>query len=83
MKSGRCPKCGATDIRMRRPTRWKWAFSDVFLISTTMWKSPSTLLDCVVCAHCGYVERYVSDPKALQAIAAQWERVNDGKYRTA
>jgi hypothetical protein len=32
-------------------------------------------LDNLVCAECGYVESYVSDPEKLTEISRKWDRV--------
>ena len=69
MKSGTCPKCNSTDVRVRvfpqayssqqiRLTMWRWAPVSEY-----------------VCPDCGYVEKYLEgDPKSADFIRQKWPR---------
>lgn len=63
MKSGTCPKCSATDVRITR------------VINTELLTSAYEF-DAYLCPACGYVEHYVADPAKLAAAAATWPPVS-------
>lgn len=68
MKSGRCPKCQSTDIRVGPAGRTSHVVQNTFTIS--FWRSATP--ERYVCMSCGYMEQYVSDPRERKAIAAKW-----------
>lgn len=68
MKSGRCPKCQSTDVRVSPPTAHRSGPMNKFAIS--FWKN--TEPERHVCLSCGYMEQYVVDPAGRAAIRAKW-----------
>ena len=59
MKSGTCPKCQSTDVRITT------------IINQEMVPS-AYQFDTYVCTACGYFEHYVADPTKLAKAAATW-----------
>ena len=67
MKNGRCVKCGSTEVHVSRH------FSNFIVV--TSWKRAERYYH--VCADCGYVETYIEDREALNAIAAEWPHAHN------
>lgn len=70
MKSGRCPKCQSTDIRIG-PTRGSQQMV-MNTFSITWWRRTTPAR--YVCVSCGYMEQYVTDLVDRQAIEEKWAR---------
>jgi hypothetical protein len=78
MKSGKCPKCNSTEIRVRQ--RGIEGRGGGLMIT---FSPPGSLasygdaprLDFYVCTACGYVEQYIGDAQVLARIAESWGRV--------
>jgi predicted nucleic-acid-binding Zn-ribbon protein len=68
MKSGRCPKCQSTDIRIGPTGTTRDLMMNVFSVS--FWRKVTP--ERHVCVSCGYMEQYVSDPVDRRAIAEKW-----------
>jgi predicted nucleic-acid-binding Zn-ribbon protein len=63
MRSGTCPKCQSTDVRMTT------------MVNTDL--VPSVYqFDTYVCPACGYYEHYVADLSRLAQAAAAWPLVS-------
>ncbi len=73
MKSGKCPKCDSSKIYSGAEVPWKKGASSQYALKVSA--ASSTALDRYVCVDCGYVESYVGDRHALEAIAGKWPRV--------
>ena len=73
MKDGKCPKCGATDVRC---TVGMPKNTNAYGLNTVpiggKWLPQYAKLDNYVCVHCGYVENYVAEPDKLQKIIERW-----------
>jgi predicted nucleic-acid-binding Zn-ribbon protein len=79
MKSGKCPKCGATSVRMARN-----GISDT-ASHTTMFAHMEVPRGMVVpqqgearqfaCTGCGYLEWWILDPQTIQFIEQSWAPV--------
>jgi predicted nucleic-acid-binding Zn-ribbon protein len=67
MKSGQCPKCGSSDIRI---IALDWQRKIGASISTGLFTMAA--VDHHVCVSCGYTEMYVSSPDDIARIAAKW-----------
>lgn len=63
MKSGTCPKCSSTDVRVTT------------VINTKMVPFVREF-DMYICTACGYFEQYVADPGKLAAVAQKWPPVS-------
>lgn len=74
MKTGRCPKCGSTDVRVGHGIRGPYGIGSIPL----SWFS-SIKVDRYVCMYCGYVETYVADQDGLRNVAENWPPVNMAK----
>lgn len=71
MKSGKCPKCQSTDIRVGPQSSVAGTgLMNKFAIS--YWKN--AVPERHVCMSCGYMEQYVADAADRAAIAAKWRR---------
>ena len=76
MKSGLCPKCGATDIRSGEFLEEKeGGYMGNRIPVIIALRNTAAWLDNFVCVRCGYVESYVADPKKLAEIAERWPAV--------
>jgi len=68
MNSGKCPKCGSTDIRIGPPAENPGGPMNKFAVS--FWKNVRP--ERHICMSCGSMEQYVADPDDRAAIAAKW-----------
>jgi predicted nucleic-acid-binding Zn-ribbon protein len=80
MKSGKCPKCGSSDVYVEidMPLKGGPFGSNSIPVSFTS-MAP---LDNYVCVGCGYVESYVADEDQLAAIKRKWSKVGDAQGGT-
>jgi predicted nucleic-acid-binding Zn-ribbon protein len=80
MKSGKCPKCGSSDVYVEvdMPLKGGPFGSNSIPVSFTS-MAP---LDNYVCVGCGYVESYVADADQLAAIKRKWSKVGDAQGGT-
>ncbi len=72
MKTGTCPKCASTEVFSGAGVVLKKGpfGSNAIPIGLTSMAA----LDNYVCAGCGYVESYISDPGKLTEIAGKWDK---------
>ncbi len=80
MRNGICTKCGRATVYSGRDMPAKASTGNTVPIDF----QHSAALDNYVCIGCGYVERYISDPQALERIGKQWrdatrKRKNDAR----
>jgi predicted nucleic-acid-binding Zn-ribbon protein len=68
MKSGKCPKCQSTDIRIGPPSDGGWSPMNKFRVSFFR----NVVSERHVCMSCGYMEQYVASSADRAAIAAKW-----------
>ncbi len=73
MKHGKCPKCGSTQIYTAPdlPLKSGPFGNNAIPISLTSMAA----LDNYVCAECGWVEHYITDPNMLKKVARKWTPV--------
>ncbi len=64
MKSGKCPKCGSSEIYRVHAHNQRSA------LNLAMFKYAR--LDDYVCTSCGYVESYIADKAKLEDIKQLW-----------
>ena len=72
MKTGICPKCSSHEIFSGAGVALKkgpFGSNSIPIGLTSI-----AALDNLVCAECGYVESFVSDPDKLAEIARQWDK---------
>lgn len=69
MKSGRCPKCGSTDVRSK-PGAGKYGHHG--RIPSGWGLDAGVPVDRYVCVDCGFVETYVADEKHRRKIREKW-----------
>ena len=68
MRSGRCPKCQSTDIRVGPVGASRdWTLNK---IRVSFWSG--TTPELRVCVSCGYVEQYVASAADRAKIASSW-----------
>jgi len=67
MKSGKCPKCGSSEIYRGRGHNQRSA------INVGMFKYAR--VEDFVCVACGLTESYITDRAKLDAIKNSWARV--------
>ncbi|MBN2894226.1 MAG: hypothetical protein JXL97_20310 [Bacteroidales bacterium] len=71
MKSGKCPKCGSENVYFKEnPFPIEEARIRLSPLNTSSF-------DYCVCVDCGYMEYYISNPKKLNKIEKQWEKVSE------
>jgi predicted nucleic-acid-binding Zn-ribbon protein len=75
MKSGRCPKCGSTEVHAGTRIAAKGGVYGSNTIPLGSLGFSSAALDNYVCVTCGYVESYVADRWKLEKIARKWPQV--------
>jgi len=74
MKSGRCPKCGSTDVRHQSKGDSGFYANNTLTIG---WKWLTVQLapfDTYVCVDCGYLERYILHFMHRREIQQQWPK---------
>ena len=74
MKTGTCPKCSSDEIFSGAGISLKkgpFGSNSIPVGLTSI-----AALDNYVCADCGYVESYVSDPKKLVEISRKWDKID-------
>ena len=74
MKTGTCPKCGSDEVFSGAGISLKkgpFGSNSIPVGLTSI-----AALDNYVCADCGYVESYVSDPKKLVEISRKWDKID-------
>lgn len=72
MKSGKCPKCGSSEVYYQQNGIYVPKTLGTF-INTENGNMGSTT-DDYICTSCGYVERYVTDQAKLKRIAQVWKK---------
>ncbi len=76
MRSGKCPKCGSTNVRKdRKPGTWT---SDKVMVPLGGPFDGNARARLYVCLGCGFVEAYVCEPKGLEKIRTKWKLATDG-----
>ncbi len=68
MKSGHCPKCQSTDIRVGPTRGTRLVITNV--VNITFWRRTTPAR--YVCMSCGYMEQYVTDLADRRAIGERW-----------
>ncbi|MBN2841254.1 MAG: DUF2510 domain-containing protein [Coriobacteriia bacterium] len=81
MRDGRCPKCGSCEVFVSHGSGGVWTAPEYkrFYVWTDSYEHRDDGR-FYVCAECGYVEQYLTDPQVLAAIAASatgrtWSKV--------
>ena len=72
MNSGTCPKCSSTTILCS--PEGTWPGMHMIRISTM----DAALVECLICADCGYVEAYVTNARDRAKMLRAFERFNAG-----
>ena len=67
MKSGLCPKCNGTEIRVVENTATEVAIS--------LGWTATVFLNYYVCTDCGFVELFVQDKSLLPKLAGKYPKV--------
>ena len=71
MKTGLCPKCGSNEVYRRAGDPYGHELvtlkGEVF--------SKGVAPDKYLCAACGYLEYYLSQPDEIQIVKTNWERI--------
>jgi predicted nucleic-acid-binding Zn-ribbon protein len=71
MKSGKCPKCGSSNVRKsKKPGKWD---SDKGMVPLGGAFDSNLKVQHFVCVGCGYVEVYVTDPKGIEKMRKKWK----------
>ena len=73
MKTGICPKCNSHEVLSGAGVALKkgpFGSNSIPIGLTSI-----AALDNLVCAECGYVESYVSDPAKLVEISRKWDKI--------
>jgi len=72
MKSGKCPKCGSTNVHYKRGGL---GFSNSSSIYVYLPQSQPTSPMEYVCTSCGYTEIYIVEAARLAEIDKAWPKV--------
>lgn len=75
MRNGICSKCGNSDVRVGKEETTELGQATTVLGMPAVRIQVITKYDVYICMYCGYVELGLSDPVAMQKIAAQWPRI--------
>ena len=73
MKTGICPRCSSHEVFSGAGIALKkgpFGSNSIPIGLTSI-----AALDNLVCAECGYVESFVSDPDKLDEIARKWDKI--------
>ena len=73
MKTGICPKCSSHEVFSGAGIALKkgpFGSNSIPIGLTSI-----AALDNLVCAECGYVESYVSDPEKWVEISRKWDKI--------
>ena len=73
MKTGRCPKCGASEVYSGATLPLKKGPFGSNSIPVTL--TSIAALDNYVCINCGYVESYIGDAEKRVEISQKWVKV--------
>jgi hypothetical protein len=73
MKSGKCPKCGSTNVYKETNGIYIPKMLGTF-VRTDSGNMGSSSED-YVCTDCGYYERYIADRDKLKQVAKVWKKV--------
>lgn len=71
MRTGTCPKCQSTDLRMTADG-FMWPQSVPGACLRTSRVVQASPMHTYVCVACGYFEHYVADAGKLAEVARQW-----------
>lgn len=78
MKDGKCPKCGSTNIYMRREGISFYFGSNIppgiFIVTGRI--VTQSKLDNYICTDCGYFESYIVDKDKLEEVAENWDKID-------
>jgi predicted nucleic-acid-binding Zn-ribbon protein len=69
MKSGKCPKCGGTEIYSNRD-KVKKGYHSIIDFSALK----NIMSETLVCGNCGFTEDYVYD-KHLEKLKSKWKKI--------
>ncbi len=72
MKSGKCSKCGSSNVYYRQNGVYIPRSLGIFI--NTENGNMASKTDDYICTDCGYIERYVTDQAKLERIAQVWEK---------
>lgn len=82
MKSGKCPKCGSSDIYKSHkisPSRYP---GNRIMIKMGLMKNMIAILIHYVCVDCNYIESYVAENKeSMKNIKEEWQPLNKQKRK--
>jgi predicted nucleic-acid-binding Zn-ribbon protein len=73
LKTGICPKCSSHEVFSGAGIALKkgpFGSNSIPIGLTSI-----AALDNLVCAECGYLESYVSDPAKLAEISRKWDKI--------
>jgi len=71
MKSGKCPKCGSSNVRKgKKQGAWD---TDKGMVPIGGAFDSHLKVQHYVCIGCGYVETYAADPKGLEKVRKKWK----------
>ncbi|MEL6308411.1 MAG: hypothetical protein AAFN11_11295 [Chloroflexota bacterium] len=68
-----CPQCGASAIKSGANIQGKEGLRGSNRLPLDL--THSVAIDNYVCTQCGYTESYITDRRALNRIAKQWQKV--------
>lgn len=75
MKSGKCPKCGSSNVR-RGPKPSPWKNSSGMVPLGSAWGT-SVGVQHYVCTACGYLEAYVVKEEDREKVRKKWKLASE------
>lgn len=78
MRNGICPQCGSDEV-YKRNNAWYLSGGDKTGIKMLHenYAEYTAVPTVYLCAHCGYFESYIEDPKALGLARRYWTRADE------
>jgi predicted nucleic-acid-binding Zn-ribbon protein len=80
MKSGKCPKCGSSEIYFSDEIITEQTGKAIF-IKHGMFVNTVAKLENYACGQCNYVESYIGDEESMENIRRNWQPLNPRKSK--
>ncbi|MDQ7025723.1 MAG: hypothetical protein Q9P44_09205 [Anaerolineae bacterium] len=81
MKSGKCPKCGSSDIYRSHKPGNEGRIGNWLFIKGEFFRNKGAHLIHYACGQCNTIESYVADDESMQNIREEWIPMNPRKSK--
>jgi predicted RNA-binding Zn-ribbon protein involved in translation (DUF1610 family) len=76
LKSGICPVCGSSEVFCDGNTKVRnHVYSRSIILDSGLLMGKFAAVNTYMCTHCGYIERYATNPDDMRYVRANWQRV--------